>query len=103
MLPHILPSLTVIMQVVARTIRKEKEICNTFRLEKPEVIVSVNDEVMTGERQGAPLESCSNYSMNPAKSTYILTHRVIANQILFHLRLVPTVHCLQGTEQGSPS
>lgn len=52
MLPYILPSLTVIMQVVARTMRKEKEICNTFRLEKAEVTVSVNDEVMTRERQG---------------------------------------------------
>lgn len=33
----------------------------------------------------------------------VLTHGVVPNQVLLHLRLVSTVHCLQSTEQGSPS
>lgn len=33
----------------------------------------------------------------------VLTHGVLPNQVLLHLRLVPAVHGLQSTEQGSPS
>lgn len=41
--------------------------------------------------------------LNSKNYPNILTHGVVTNQVLLHLRLVPAVHCFQSAEQGSPS